>query len=83
MAEYDDLVAILKRMELNQLKALDMQAEQLARIQAQTERADARFQESVAIQQATVSRYARITRLMVPIMLAALMIAFYVMFAAA
>lgn len=83
MAEYDELVSILKRMELNQLKALDLQAEQLALIKAQTERAETRFQESVAIQQATVSRYARITRLMVPIMLAALLIAFYVMFAVA
>lgn len=80
MSDYEEAVAILKRMEQNQQKALDMQAEQLAMFRAQMERTEARVQESIAIQKATVSRYAKLTNFLVPVILAVLVFVCYLAF---
>ena len=80
MAEYDEAVSILRNMEQNQLKTLEMQAEHLAIVKAQLERTEARLQESISIQKATVTRYARITNVLVPIVLVALLVVFYMLF---
>lgn len=69
MSDQDNLLASLARMEQNQLKALELQAAQVALVQAQMERAEARVQETVELQKRTLARAARITNTLVPVIL--------------
>ena len=50
MSDCEEVLAILKRMEQNQLKALQIQSEQLAQSKAQIEKTEARVQESIELQ---------------------------------
>lgn len=79
MTEYEEALSILRRVEQNQLKSLEMQAEQVAVVKAQMERAEARVQESIALQKVAVSRQAKVTNVLVPVILTALLYAGYVL----
>ena len=59
MSEFEEALSVLRRIEQNQLKSLEMQAQQLAVVKAQTERTEARVQESIALQKVAVRRQAR------------------------
>ena len=79
-SEYEDALAILKRMEQNQLKALEMQVEQVAIVRAQMERAEARVQESMALQKQAVSRQAKVFTIVLPIILVVMLYVSYLLF---
>jgi len=55
MSEYEEAFVVLRRMEQNQLKSIEMQAEQLALVKAQMERTEVRVQESIALQKVAVA----------------------------
>ncbi len=80
MSDCEEVVAILKRMEQNQLKALQVQSEQLAQSKAQIEKTEARVQESIELQKIAVSRQARALNLVVPILLLAMLYVAYLLF---
>lgn len=50
MSDCEEVLAILKRIEQNQLKTLQIQTEELNQSKARFERADAQVQESIQIQ---------------------------------
>ena len=79
MSEYDEALAILKRMEQNQLKSLEMQAEHMAHFKANLERTEARVQESIALQKVAVARQAKVVNLVLPIIVAALLYVGYLL----
>jgi hypothetical protein len=66
MSEHEKIVAALERIEQNQTKALQMQAEQIAMARAQMEKTDAKVKESIELQQIAVKRQARAMALLLP-----------------
>lgn len=70
---------ILRRMEQNQLKALEMQAEQLSLLKIQMARTEEKVQESIALQKVAVSRQARALTYVLPIILAMLVYVGYLL----
>lgn len=70
---------ILRRMEENQLKALEMQAEQLSLLKIQMARTEEKVQESIALQKVAVSRQARALTYVLPIILAMLVYVGYLL----
>lgn len=67
-------------MEQNQLKSIEMQAEQLALVKAQMERTEVRVQESIALQKVAVAGQRRALNIALPVTLAALVYVGYVLF---
>ena len=67
MSDHEEALVLLKRMEQNQLRALEMQAEQIALVRAQMERTEARVQESIALQKLAVSRQAKSLLALLPL----------------
>jgi uncharacterized membrane protein YcjF (UPF0283 family) len=67
-------------MEQNQLKALQIQSEQLAQSKAQIEKTEARVQESIELQKTAVSRQAKALNVVVPILLLAMLYVAYLLF---
>ena len=65
--QHERIISALERIEQNQAKALQMQAEQIAMAREQMEKADARIKESLALQQLAVKRQARTTSFLLPI----------------
>lgn len=80
MVEYEEALAVLKRIEQNQLKALEMQAEQLAIVKAQMDRTEARVQESIALQRVAVSGQKRALNIALPVILLVLVYVSYLFF---
>jgi len=80
MTDNDDSLAILRRIEQNQLRALELQAEQLALVKAQMERSESRVQESIALQKVANSRQARALNFVIPVVVLALAYLGYLMF---
>jgi uncharacterized membrane protein YcjF (UPF0283 family) len=80
MSDCEEVLAILKRMEQNQLKALQIQSEQLAQSKAQIEKTEARVQESIELQKTAVSRQAKALNVVVPILLLAMLYVAYLLF---
>ena len=80
MSEYEEALAVLRRMEQNQLKSLEMQAEQLALVKAQMERTEARVQESIALQKVAVTGQRRALNIALPVILVALVYVGYLLF---
>ena len=76
----DEAIAILQRMEQNQLKSLEMQAEHLANVKAQMARTEANVQESIALQRSAMSKQSKVINLVLPILLAALAYVGYLLF---
>lgn len=66
------LLAVLQRIEENQRRALAVQAEHLALVQAQFKRSEEKVAESLALQKVAMSRQAFVNRFVLPVLLAAL-----------
>lgn len=80
MTDTNEVVAVLKRMEQAQQRALELQAEQLALARTQMERTEARIQESLALQRTAVGRQTKALVLLVPIIVVALLVVSYLLF---
>lgn len=80
MSDCEEVIAILRRIEQNQLKALQVQSEQLAQSKAQIEKTEARVQESIELQKIAVSRQAKALNVVVPILLLAMLYVAYLLF---
>jgi len=80
MSEYEEALSVLKRMELHQLQALQMQAEQLALVKAQMERTESKVQESIGLQRVANNRQARVIYVALPILFVALLYVLYLLF---
>ena len=80
MPDNDETIAVLTRIEQNQLKALELQAEQLALVKAQMERTESRVQESIALQKVANNRQARALNFVIPVVVLALAYLGYLMF---
>ena len=79
MQDEDEAIAVLRRIEQNQLRALELQAEQLALVKAQMARTESRVQESIALQKVANSRQARALNFVVPVVVLALACLAYLM----
>jgi hypothetical protein len=80
MSEYEESLSILRRIEQNQLKSLEMQAEQLAVVKSQMERTEAKVLESIALQKIAVSKQSRALNLVLPVIFVALLYVGYLLF---
>ena len=80
MSEYEEALVVLRRMEQNQLRSIEMQAEQLGLVKAQMERTEARVQESIALQKVAVTGQRRALNIALPVTLVALVYMGYVLF---
>lgn len=72
MTDLEEALSLLRKIEQNQTKALEVQAEHLALVQAQMERTEARVQESIALQRVANARQARAVNVALPVVLVAL-----------
>ena len=75
MEEHDQIIALLKRIEENQLKALQIQESQLAFAKDQLEMSTGRIKESMDLQRLAMGRQAQVLKLVLPV-LAVLVILF-------
>ena len=67
METHDEIIEALKRIEANQVKALQAQAEHIALAKAQLERSERTINESVALQKVSVARQTQVTRIALPL----------------
>jgi len=72
MTRAEELLALLRTMEAHQREALDMHAQQILFMRRQAEQAQARMEESMALQKLAVQRQARSLRALLPVVLVAL-----------
>ena len=56
MTEQEEALALLRQIERNQQRGLELQAEQLTLVRDQMVRTEARVQESIALQKVAMSR---------------------------
>lgn len=80
MTEYEEALALLRQIERNQQRALELQAESLALARDQMTRTEARVQESIALQKVAVSKQAKALNVLMPIIVVALAYVGYLMF---
>lgn len=80
MSDYDEALAILKRMEQNQTRSIEMQVEQLALVKDQMARTEATVQQSIALQKQAVAKQTKALNLVLPILLGALLYVAYLIF---
>lgn len=80
MGEHDGILAALERIEQNQAKALQMQAEQIAMARAQMERTEAKVAESIKLQQVAVARQASAMKILMPVIAVLVLLALYLVF---
>lgn len=80
MSDHERIVAALDRIEENQNKALQMQAEQLSMARMQMEKTDAKVKESLELQQLALRRQARALGFLVPAIAVVGAIAIYLTF---
>jgi hypothetical protein len=67
MGEREDTVSLLKRIEENQRKAMELQQQQLALAQAQLDRTNQTIQESIQLQRTAVERQSLVTKIVLPL----------------
>jgi hypothetical protein len=79
MTEYEEALALLRQIERNQQRALELQAESLALARDQMARTEARVQESIALQKVAVSKQAKALNVLMPIIVVALLYVGYIM----
>ncbi len=80
MSEHDEALALLRQIERNQQRGLELQAEQVAMVRDQMTRTEARVQESIALQKVAVSKQAKALNVLMPIIVVALVYVGYIMF---
>ena len=76
MSEVQEALSILKQIQQNQLKALELQAT----VKTQMQRAEVKMQESIASQKTAIVRQAKDLAVVLPIAPAALLYAGYLLF---
>lgn len=80
MTEQEEALALLRQIERNQQRGLELQAEQLTLVRDQMARTEARVQESIALQKVAVSKQAKALNVLMPIIVVALVYVGYLMF---
>ena len=80
MAELDEALSVLRKIEQNQVRSLEMQMEQLALVKAQVARSEAQIHESIALQKIGNQRQARVVNVALPILFAALLYVGYLLY---
>ena len=79
MEKHDEILEALKRIEANQVKALQVQQEHVAVAKAEIERSEQRINESVALQKLSVGRQALATRVALPLIVLLLVLLGYLL----
>ena len=79
MNEDDRIIELLAHIEENQRKALEMQQQHLQVAQAQLERSNKTIQESIELQRVAVSRQAKVTRIVIPLIVLLLVLLGYLL----
>ena len=79
MSENDRIIDILGHIEDNQRKAMEIQQQHLQIAQAQLDRSNKTIQESIELQRIAVSRQAQMTKFVVPIIVALLVVLGYLL----
>ena len=79
MEHHDEILEALKRIEANQLKALEVQQEHVAIARAQIERSEQRINESVGLQKKAVGRQALVTVVALPLIVVLLVLLGYLL----
>lgn len=77
MNESEPILAALDRIEQNQVKGLQMQAQQLAFAREQMAKSDAKVKESLALQQFAVARQAMAMKILMPVIALLVALAVY------
>ena len=77
MNEPESILAVLDRIEQNQVKGLQMQAQQLAFAREQMAKSDAKVKESLALQQFAVARQAMAMKILMPVIALLVALAVY------
>jgi hypothetical protein len=80
MNDNERIIELLARIEENQRKALEAQAQHLQVAQAQLERSNTTIQESIQLQRASVSRQAQILKFLIPPIGILLVLLIYLLF---
>jgi hypothetical protein len=80
MAEYEEALNLLRQIERNQQRGLELQAEQVAMVRDQMARTEARVQESIALQKVAVAKQSKALNVLMPIIVVALVYVGYLMF---
>lgn len=80
MTEYEEALSLLRQIERNQQRGLELQAEQVAMVRDQMVRTEARVQESIALQKVAVSKQSKALNVLMPIIVVALVYVGYIMF---
>lgn len=80
MTEHEEALSLLRQIERNQQRGLEMQAEQMALVRDQMERTEARVQESIALQKVAVAKQSKALNVLMPIIVVALVYVGYLMF---
>jgi cytochrome c-type biogenesis protein CcmH/NrfG len=79
MTDKDEIIELLRRIEANQLRALEAQQEQLTLARAQVERAEQRVAESISLQKVAVQRQAKAAIVFLPVVVALLALLVYLL----
>ena len=79
MEKHDEILEALKRIEANQVRALQVQQEHVAVAKAQIERSEQRINESVALQKLSVRRQGLATRVALPLIVLLLVLLGYLL----
>ena len=79
MEKHDEILEALKRIEANQVKALEVQQEHVAVAKAQIERSEQRINESVALQKLSVRRQGLATKVALPLIVLLLVLLGYLL----
>lgn len=80
MTEQEEALTLLRQIERNQQRGLELQAEQLTLVRDQMARTEARVQESIALQKVAVSKQAKALNVLMPIIVVALVYVGYLLF---
>jgi hypothetical protein len=79
MEKHDEILEALKRIEANQVKALQVQQEHVAIARAQIERSERAISESVALQKVSVRRQAFAIKVALPLTILLLVLLGYLL----
>jgi hypothetical protein len=79
MADHDQVVALLQRIEGNQLKALEAQEQQLAYAKAQLERQEKAVSESLGLQRVAIARQAQVRNIALPLIVVVVVLLGYLL----
>lgn len=79
MGEYEEALNLLRQIERNQQRGLEMQAEQVEMVREQMTRTEARVQESIALQKLAVAKQSKALNVLMPIIVVALAYVGYLM----